>query len=519
MGKIKRWAVADCETDPFEFGVSVEPFLWGLMLDNGDYFEFTDTNDFLDTLEQFDGIVWAHNGGKFDWLMPDVLKRMNPKKSLMIIDGRIAKAWVGRAQIRDSFLCFPVSLERMTGQKIKIDYEKFKKANRKKHMHEIKKYLKADCQALHNAMTKYIDSNGFTLTQAGASMQTWEKMGGEKRRYSKDHDTQFRPFYYGGRVQVFEYGAPVRGNFKWYDINSAYPYAMTHELPCGLIYKECTLHELKGAGFGIIRAISKGCLPYRDKKGRVTYPDDNLEREYWATGWEIHAGIDTGTLKVIGGFYLNPDKTENFGAFVERFINEKINAEIAGDKIGRELAKLTLNSLYGRYGMNPEDHQQFKLWPADQLLPDGWLHKVLAEPYCIICADAVSKTYYDVALAASVTGFTRAYLWRAICKSQSVVYCDTDAIVCESSPVEIHETKLGAWKCEGELSEFYVAGKKLYAGKLNNGKWKTASKGVRASAEDIIKIAKGETLNFNKDAPSIKLDGKQVFISRKVKRT
>jgi hypothetical protein len=79
---------------------------------------------------------------------------------------------------------------------------------------------------------------------------------------------------------------------------------------------------------------------------------------------------------------------------------------------------------------------------------------------------------------------------------------------------------LGDWKHEFDAIEIAIAGKKLYAvHEINKGWTKTASKGVRLSADDIVSIASGEMCEVKQDAPSFKLDGKHVFITRKIRRT
>lgn len=111
--------------------------------------------------------------------------------------------------------------------------------------------------------------------------------------------------------------------------------------------------------------------------------------------------------------------------------------------------------------------------------------------------------FNNVCVAASITGCSRALLLRAkeICKG--VVYCDTDSLIARDVSRLPIGNKLGQWKKEHEFSELYIAGKKLYAGKdATTGKWKTASKGVRLSHEQIIEVAKGNDVEYEFDAPS-----------------
>lgn len=339
-----KWAVADCETDAFD-GKTVAPFVWAYLDSNGDRNIFWSTSEFLDWLENFDGKVYAHNGGRFDWLMPEIVKRYNTGK-IMLINGRVAKAKIGAAEIRDSFLCLPAALEKF-GEKDDFDYtilERDKKKKRAANKAKIEKYIMQDCVALFNAMSRYVEKFGHTLTQAGAALKTWEAMGGEKRRYGESHHKKFLPYYFGGRCEVFEYGAPLVGNFKMYDINSSYPAAMMQEHCCGQDYITTTNYKkAHPSSFWKIRAISRGALCIREKNGRVWFPNDDQPREYFTTGWEIHAALEFGKLQIFEASGLVPRRFESFAPYVKKFYDERQEAKVAGDKVGDQIAKIFMN--------------------------------------------------------------------------------------------------------------------------------------------------------------------------------
>lgn len=346
----KTWAVFDCETDAFDYsGERVEPFIWGTLTSDGVYISFWDTQEFCDWVRESKiDYAYAHNGGKFDTLFPTVLANLEDGK-IMLINGRLAKAKIGKTEIRDSYLCLPAPLSKF-GEKDDFDYtmlERGKSDKRKKdYKQKIEKYLHQDCVALYNAMERFIALYGFALTQAGASMATWEKMGGEVRRYGLKHDTDFRPYYYGGRTQALEYADGVEGDFKLYDINSSYPYAMTQRHPVGTdYYISRDYANANPASFWDITAISRGCLPTKTPRGTVYYNDD-VAREYKCTGWELQAGIDTGTLDIISARGMIPARFETMRDYVLKYYNERKEAKATGDTIGDLLAKIFMNSLY-----------------------------------------------------------------------------------------------------------------------------------------------------------------------------
>lgn len=156
--------------------------------------------------------------------------------------------------------------------------------------------------------------------------------------------------------------------------------------------------------------------------------------------------------------------------------------------------------------------------------------------------------FKNVATGASITGFTRAHLLRAMHKLgiEHVIYCDTDGITCTA---DAHfdnlsfTDALGDWGYEDQGSPIgHFGGKKLYAIKLSTGKVKLATKGARMNEREVIKlidgisvrhsvkdddlalnrmleIVNGETFLWENPAPSFAIDGSANFVKRRIRRT
>jgi hypothetical protein len=129
--------------------------------------------------------------------------------------------------------------------------------------------------------------------------------------------------------------------------------------------------------------------------------------------------------------------------------------------------------------------------------------------------------FYNVATAASITGFVRAYLLAAMVNVgfDNMLYCDTDCIVSTSGKGLNTGSNLGSWKDEGEFIKAGIAGKKLYIFKPKKGKCKTASKGVRLTDAELWKVCKGGEVTHRKDSPSFSVTGKARFQERRIKIT
>jgi hypothetical protein len=442
------------------------------------------------------------------------------------------------------------------------------KSVRHKHKKEISHYLEKDCVYLYELVDGFIQRYGAKLTMASVAMAELKKSIENKdrgrviQRMNKWQDERFRNYYYGGRCECRQYGR-LDSDWLIYDINSAYPYAMTHKHPDPLwcsFYCDTKFPKKHDVFFATIKAISKGALPYRDpdKNYKLCFPTDNVIREYNVTGYEIRAGIDTGTLQIkeILEVWI-PDRIRDFKDFVLPRYDERMAAKSSGDKLMELYIKLILNSAYGKFALNPDEFRKYKVvqlgeYPVDLSLPenqnsdgfDDWIKEETFPDAGIDIywrPDPQERGYYNVAVAASITGFVRAYLWRAICASKNVIYCDTDAIICNGTDIE-NSTELGGWKLEGEGKIAYLAGKKLYAIYTGKNKrnifdgekykdkdhlkflewmkdnWKMASKGARLLPSEIKRIAAdGETIEWLNEAPTFSLKYGTRFLKRKIK--
>jgi hypothetical protein len=135
------------------------------------------------------------------------------------------------------------------------------------------------------------------------------------------------------------------------------------------------------------------------------------------------------------------------------------------------------------------------------------------------------RGYNNVACGASITGAARADLLDALCHARNPYYCDTDSIICEElDGVEIHPTKLGAWKPEASIREFAIAGKKLYAYEKINRRGqiekKVRSKGARGlTIDQLYEIVAGGNIILRNPGITLKRGGEQIYIERTASRT
>lgn len=526
MKKEKRIAVFDFETDPFLYGRVPKPFACGFY-DGETYLQFWGddcASQFIDYLkDEEELILYAHNGGKFDFYF--ILKHLDA--DISIINGRIAKATLfdGKIEIRDSYLILPLKLEMFN--KDEIDYKKMEREVRELHKQEILRYLHTDCTSLYDAVKRFRDEFGGGLTLAGSAFKQLKLTDYPAEPTDSSFDNTFRHFYQGGRVQCLQVGAFV-GDYEYVDINSAYPYAMTFKHWQGSSYRETMrLPDTESGSFFVkLEAVSYGCLPFKDTK-KTYYPDDEKIRTYMVSGWEVLAGLRTNTLKIkkILRVYLPTFKCD-FNAYVKKFFDLKQQAEEAGDKTLRTFAKLMLNSCYGKFGQDGRKFEKYMICEYGDV-PDKYVDKDGVEQRWeaySLATDMMSifrrpdpvERFYNVATAASITGFVRAYWWENACASEGVIYGDTDSMLCKKFGGKIGD-KLGEWKLEANIKEAYVAQRKMYAMLTDKDKHKVASKGVRLTFDQIKEgVINGTNLEYDFDAPAFNLKNGARFTSREI---
>lgn len=583
----------DLETDPFQAGQLPEAFAADFF-DGKTHFLFWGTGCVERCLRSaltFDGIIYAHNGGKFDFhfIMPLLVEIYGAENlELMTIGSRIVKIVTPGPEFRDSFALIPKPLSSF-GNKIDIKdvakpqdpLWKLKRQHREKHKAEICDYLKQDCFGLWEAVRDFVANYGCEITLASTTFRILRKDFGFKLpKTNVFHDKKFRPYYYAGRVQFFALG-PCPGYAACCDINSAFPWAMTLPHWFG---PECVVRlkppvRYRDQSFYDITCDANGCLPSRGPKGEVVFPVGRNLR-FKVTGWELFAGIECGLVRNVRyNAVYTPTDCKDFGDYVRHFYHLKQHAENDAE---RQFAKLILNSAYGKFALNPREFRQVRVTAYDEVLPDPWEHcfddedaglsywKRLTHPNREKTPEQLHKAkqqrdrrrnrlidegrklvnpeedeprpmrFNNVCTAASITGCVRAFLMRSMHRCGGVLYCDTDSVFARDiSSLDLGEG-LGQWKLEKEFDGVWIAGKKLYAGrainwqelekqiaaesdpkkaaKLRKELWKTASKGVRLSPEQICRVAEGEAQTYEFDAPNYSLFSAPGFTKRTVNR-
>lgn len=539
----RRLMTIDAETDPFDGSIEIEPFLWGAY--DGERFDtFGDTQSFVEWLAQQNAYVYAHNGGRFDFhfLLPFIADTFfeNDLESVpvRVINGRIVEVQFGKAKLRDSVAILPIALSEY--KKDEIEIWKLDRDHRYEYAAEIHEYLRGDCVYLYELVNRFRNEAGKRLTIAGNGIAFAQYLEIDTGRTNFHFDEKFRPFYYGGRCQACAPGE--HHDVRVFDIKSAYPFAMEHAHATGSQYtnyrrywRTLTRAQLQRS-FITVECHSRGAFPKRRRDG-LDFPH-GFDR-FNVTGWEFVAALDHELITRVNVIdCLVFEDTIDFRAYTSYWFKKKEEAEREGDKAQRLIAKIMLNSLYGKLCQDPTRYARYEIHRPETPPDDGWSISHYGEHYNLHKKSTLDEyrekwgeewitrpVYYNVATGASITGFCRAMLLDAACKvgRDHVLYMDTDSLMVDAharTDQLRQDGALGSWELETSAHTAWIAGKKLYALEIENTEPKVRSKGVRLALSDLRTLCRtGEPIRWRKDAPTFAIDGSRRIMEREIRPT
>lgn len=570
MKKPPRILAVDCETDRFRHGAIIKPFLWGAY-DGHEFKTWENTEDFVYWLANQRCIAYAHNGGKFDFmfLIQFIAKLGQEKTRCQIINGRIVKMKFGKAELRCSYAIIPEPLKKF-GTKKEIDYRKMDADVRHLHWDEIVEYLFYDCKTLFDVLKEYRAIAGSQTTIASNAMRFCKStLKIDPGKTNAHFDGLMREFYYGGRTECFRPG--THRNISILDIKSAYPYAMSHDHATGAERVHITdkeFHALdvreRQRSFIRVRCFADGCFPVRSQTG-LDFPRGM--GEFAITGWEYETAREFGLFrdcKILDAIVF--PRTINFAPYVNHWFAYKSAHDKKTQPVQYTIGKIMQNSLYGKLAQNPLRYFDYVIHAAGTECDyeDGWTKAAEYGDIEIHRRSVLEKYernfgenwrgrpfFNNVATGASITGFTRAHLLRAIhtIGEPHIIYCDTDSVICDDT-ADVSEIpmsdKLGDWENEGHGIIGHFAGKKTYGIKLDKicdkfkpdmdqikcescgstekkhghaNETKIATKGGKADFDQIRGLLEGKTIVWKSPAPHFSLAGAPNYTVRSIRST
>ena len=361
-------------------------------------------------------------------------------------------------------------------------------------------------------------------------------------------ENEIRKSYFGGNVDVFI--NKITTGYH-YDINSQYPTAMLQDMPVGdpILSLETDLNNIFGFVYGEITAPDENTLQvpfiqYKDPSKKLTYcPRGKFKRLIFSQ--EIKYALNFGYKINIEYCYQFERGKDLFKKFV---IDHYEIKQSTNDPVQRSIAKLLLNSLYGRLGMKDiENTLNFVDLKEAEYLDKNTNVSVISEltenKYIIkfnghisdnirklyktdpLISDKDKLIFYNkkelrdlginkkanvpsaVHIAAAISSYARMIIndYKNI-PGNPCIMSDTDSAVLPK-PLPNHQVgvELGQMKLEHEITEGIFIRKKFYSIKNPKGQVIIKASGVDSSHLDynlFVKLLNGESIeiertNFN----------------------
>lgn len=504
------WAWSACELpNPanIEFGNSIDGFMRFLETHPGDTFFFHNL--------AFDGefiISWLLNNG-FDCVdskrpltreFTCLISEQGKFYSMQICFSRERKrnrGKVAQVELRDSLKKLPMPVAAVAKAfdlpilKGEIDYDAYRPVG---HVmtDEERAYITNDVQIVAMALQHQI-GEGLAKLTAGADAFNWYKESMPASTWKKKFpildeatDAELRKSYKGGwtyadpRFQADDdHPDRCQGEGCVFDVNSMYPYVM-HErpLPVGYPvmfegeYEPDPDYPLYVQNLTVTATLKPNHLPTIQVKRNPFYKETEYLSELdeptdlCLTSVDLALMLDHYDVTVWhwGGGYKFRQQTGLFSEYIDYWMEVKANSK--GGK--RQLAKLMLNSLYGKFGTNPDVTGKYPY-----LREDGAVGYKVGEQK--------TRDPVYVPIACFVTAWARD---RIIRSAQAVyprfMYADTDSLHLIGREVpkglEVHESRLGWWKHESDFDKAKYVRAKTYMERI-------VAEGERIDGEYVMK--------------------------------
>jgi len=516
--RIERFAVFDIEA------ANWIDFLIAGYYDGEIYREFLSLDEFLEYLDDdannIPTDIFAHFGGIYDFLFilqgcfdGDLFRPSDfiPRGSGILCFTLTSRRSGRRIVFRDSGALLPFSLSKIT--------ESFGVAHKKQKLDvsnlthvtdELAEYLSYDCIGLYESLKKFFASPlnyeaGHKTTMASQALQIFRGFITEQLPACPRYiDAFVRRGYAGGRTEIFRPLFEGPGELHCYDVNSLYPAVMReNDFPTRFdeVSKELNLSRMGFTECDVEVPIDTylPVLWQKDSKtGRFIFPVGKLSG-VWPNvelAYALKHGAKITSVK--GAAYFS-----NGGKIFKNFVDTlyKIRQH-SKDEVQNIVAKLTMNSLYGRMGLNT-DREGLELDYGQENVKPHFQIKTKKGIIQFVKTETELSTFSNVAIAAYVTAYARIHMHKLIRPIQSeVYYMDTDSVF--TTRILDSSKALGKLKHEYSVNKAcFILPKSYRAGDKIALKGFDKRKAAKFSHEDFLAHMDGEMRLKEYQAPKI----------------
>ena len=383
-----------------------------------------------------------------------------------------------------------------------IDYTAYRPADYKPTKEELS-YVQRDTEIIARVLAKEFEKGLTKLTTASDTMNLYKLSVGYFFDYffpqlDLEIDDYIRKSYRGGVVILNEKYKEKLNDFPVYvfDINSMYPTQMVKkDLPFG--YPEYYVGEYvydKNYPIFICRVNFCGCIKdgyyptillNTNRYSKLDYlvDTDGEIIELTLTSVDLERLLKHYEIEELE--YIDGYKFRASNGLFHKFIMPIYKSKCESKGAEKELNKLLLNGLYGKFATNPR-HQRKIPYYEDNMV------KYKASEL------TVDKPIYT-AVSSFITAYARDYLYENIQNNyDTFIYCDTDSLHLTENikNAEIDDNKLGAFKLEKTYVKSKYLAQKSYYGVKADGSVDIKLAGCPKNVKEKIKL---ETFEFGNE--------------------
>ena len=483
---------------------------------------------------KFDGefiLSWLYNNG---FTYDEGLSKMKTFRALITDSGIFYQIEIRfhrnknrkKLIIRDSLKIIPLRVDEfpkafgLEVTKGEIDYTKHRTLNHVLTEEEID-YIKRDCLIVAQGLKFMFEQGLNKMTISSCALNNFKETLGGNNKFRAlfpvldvIDDKFIRESYKGG----YTYVNPKYQN-KWlnsegctYDVNSLYPSQMHsisgNLLPYGMPvyfrgeYPKNDYYPLYIIRFKCKFKLKKGYVPTIQIKNNVRFcgketeylTNSGVERvELTMTNIDFETMLkhyNVTRLEFIDG-YMFKGKIGIFDKYINHWNSVKEKATEENNQGMRTIAKLMNNSLYGKFATNPINDTKIPVMIDGVIKHES---KIILENKLDELKDIILKTSRDrevtyTAMACFITAYARRVTHRAIQENyDNFCYADTDSIHIlghKATNIDIHNSKLGAWKHECNWSDAKFIRAKTYIEEID-GKLDVKCAGMPDNVKKVI---------------------------------
>ena len=402
------------------------------------------------------------------------------------------KKKVNKVTIYDSLKLLNFSVDKIAKafdlpiRKLKLDYKAYRRIGHILTKDEVD-YIRNDVEIMARALKFMFDEGLDKMTIGSCALQYYKNNCKYFLKYFPvlpyEIDQDIRRSYKGGFTYLNDiYKGREVGEGLVLDVNSLYPSVLHNDkLPFGEPiffegeYKPDKLYPLYIQTFTCIFEIKEGKIPSIQLKNNLSFmPNEyikssqgqlvtltltNIDLELFFNQYEVSDIVYHNGWKFKGIIGL-------FSEYIDHWTEKKIQAKKDNNKVLYLISKLMLNSLYGKFGLNPNTRSKFPYLDHDGVIR-----------YYLTPLEQRKPVY--IPIATFVTSYARR---KTILTSQAIkdftidnfnedyyIYSDTDSIHLRKLPeellrefVDIDDYRLGAWKLESTFTRGKYLRQKCY---------------------------------------------------------